>query len=449
MLELLFVSLLAAAAPTGESGASVAATDWPRWRGPLDTGYAPEADPPVEWSETENVRYKVAIPGKGHSTPIVYGDRIFLTTAIPAGDPIEPRYSGRPGAHDNLPVTHRQSFVVLALDRRNGKFLWQTPVHEETPVEGGHETGSFASASPVTDGEHLIVSFGSFGLFGLDLEGVLHWSVDLGQMHTKHGHGEGSSPALHGDSVVVNWDHEGQSFVAAFDKRTGEERWRVPRDEVSSWATPIVVVHRGKPQAIVPGTSRMRGYDLATGRVLWECGGLAANICASPVHHDGIVIAGSSYTTRGMIAVDLDGARGDVTGTPNRLWKRERGTPYVPSPLLYGDVVYFLAHYQNVLSCASVRTGENDGGPLRLKRLGNIYASPVGAAGRIYVTDLEGSTLVLTHAREPETLALNRLEDRFSASAALAGRELFLRGERALYCLADEDPKEDAGEGSE
>ena len=415
---------------------------WSHWRGPLATGLAPDANPPIEWGPDRNVRFKTPIPGRGHSSPIVVGERVFLLTAIPVGEPLEPRWSGRPGAHDNLPVTSEQAFAVVGVDRRSGEILFETVVHEEIPLEGGHDTGSLASASPVSDGELLIAFFGSFGLYALDLDGNVLWSRDLGQMHTKHGHGEGASPLLVNGRVVVNWDHEGESFLAVFDAESGEPAWRVARDEVSSWASPIAVENEGRIQIVVAGTKRMRAYDLENGEVIWECGGLASNICATPVFGEGIVVAGSSYERKAMFAVRLDGARGDVTGTERHIWRRTRGTPYVPSPLLYDESLYFLAHYQNVLSRARLRTGENDGGPVRLSALRNIYASPVGAAGRIYVTDVEGTTVVLSHEREPKVLATNRLDDPISASGALAGRDLFLRSERFLYAISESQGSE-------
>ncbi len=411
---------------------------WPQWRGPTGTGAAPHANPPVEWSETENIRWKIALPGSGHSTPIVWGDRVFITAAVPYGDPMEPRYDSAHGTHDSVPVTRHHRFMVLAISRREGKVLWQRTVHREVPHEGGHYTGTFASHSPVTDGEHVFAFFGSRGLYGLDLDGGLQWKADLGEMQTKHAHGEGSSPALHGDTLFINWDHEGRSFVIAFDKRTGEERWRVAREEVTSWATPIVVEHGGKPQLIISGTNRVRGYDPATGNVIWECGGLSANIVASPVSADGMVYAASSYDTRAMLAIRLDGAKGDITGTDQVVWRRRRGTPYVPSPLLYGDSLYFLRHYQGILSRVDAKTGEERTGPFRLGGIRNVYASPVGAANRLYITDRQGTTLVMSHADLPKMLAVNRLDDSFSASAAVAGGELFLRGQRNLYCIAEE-----------
>lgn len=412
---------------------------WPQWRGPRHTGEAPHADPPVSWSERKNIRWKIKLPGKGHSTPIVWGDQVFVTTAVPYGETFVPKYSGASGAHDNVPVSRRYQFAVLALGRRDGALMWRRDLCESLPHEGGHETASLASNSPVTDGEHVYACFGSRGLYCLDFDGALHWGKDFGRMMTKHGHGEGSSPVLYGDTLVLNWDHEGQSFVVALDKRSGEERWRAIRDEPTSWATPIIVEHAGTVQVIVSGTRYLRGYDLATGQVIWKCGGLSANIVASPVPGHGMVIAGSSYEIRAMLAVRLQGARGDLTGTEWIAWTRRRGTPYVPSPLLYGDALYFLAHYQNVLTRVDPLTGENRPGPFRLHGIGNVYASPVGAANRVYITDLGGNTVVISHQEETRMLSFNRLDDRFSASPALVDREIFFRGERYLYCIAEEE----------
>jgi outer membrane protein assembly factor BamB len=224
----------------------------------------------------------------------------------------------------------------------------------------------------------------------------------------------------------------------ALDKRTGTQRWRVARAEDTSWATPIVVEHAGKAQVIVSGTNRLRGYDLANGAVIWECGGLSSNIVASPVASDAVVYAGSSYDTRNLLAIRLDGAKGDITGTKQVVWSRQRGTPYIPSPLLYGDSLYTLQHYQGIISRLDDKTGDNQGGPFRLNAISEVYASPVGAAGRIYVTSRDGVTQVMSHGEQmPKMLAINRLDDTISASAAIADGELFLRGERFLYCIAE------------
>ncbi len=428
------IAALAGSTSAGESSKSKA--NWPQWRGPLGTGAAVDANPPIEWSPAKNIRWKTALPGKGHATPIVWGDRVFVTTASPVGDALKPRFSTAPGTHDGVPVTHRHEFAVLALSRKNGKELWRRTVHKTLPHEGGHYTGSLASSSPVTDGEHVYAFFGTHGLYCLTVDGELKWSRELGEMQTKHGHGEGASPVLYGETLVVNWDHEGESFVSALDKRTGEPRWKVKRDEKTSWSSPIVVEHNRKPQLIVNGTNRILSYDLATGKIIWECGGLSNNIVASPVAGDGLVFAGSSYEKKAILAIRLDGAEKDITGTGHVVWSRTRATPYVPSPLLVGDSLYYLAHYQGIISRVNARSGDDQPGLLRLPGIGDVYASPVAASSRVYITDLDGATIVLSDEDSPRVLAVNRLNDRFSASAAIVGGELYLRGERNLYCIA-------------
>lgn len=411
---------------------------WAQWRGPLANGVAPLANPPVEWSEQKNVRWKIALPGQGHSSPIVLGDRVYVIAAAPIGEAQKPVFDSAPGVHDSVPVTHRHQYFVMALSRSDGRVLWKRVVREEWPHEGGHTTGSQASNSPTTDGEFIYAFFGSRGLYCLDLNGEVKWEKDLGKMQTLHAHGEGSSPVLHGDTLVVNWDHEGSSFLYAFHKRTGQQLWKVARDEKTSWSTPLVVEHEGKPQIIVSATKRVRGYDLATGALLWECAGLTDNVVSSPVFTQGIVIAGNSYYSQAMVAIRLAGAKGDISGTTNVAWRLNRLTPYVSSPLLYDDTLYHIRHNQNILVRLDPLTGKFRGEPLRLDGIRDfIFASPVGASGRIYVTARDGTTVVLRHDKTNAPLAVNHLADSFSASPALVDNELYLRGEKFLYCLAE------------
>jgi outer membrane protein assembly factor BamB len=242
---------------------------------------------------------------------------------------------------------------------------------------------------------------------------------------------------LSGDRLFINWDHDGPCFFAAFDKLTGRQLWKVDRDEETSWSSPIVVENNGQAQLIVAGTNRVRGYSPDTGKVIWECGGLSSNIVATPVAAEGMLFAVSSYEKRAFLAIRLDRAKGDITGTDRVAWTRSRGTPYVPSPLLYGSHLYFLTHYQGILSRVDSVTGADSPGAIRLGGIGNIYASPVAGGGRVYVTDLDGNTIVIRDD-DQKILSLNKLDDEFSASAAIAGHELFLRGKRFLYCIAQD-----------
>jgi hypothetical protein len=242
---------------------------------------------------------------------------------------------------------------------------------------------------------------------------------------------------LYDDKLIVNWDHEGQSFIAALDKLTGEPIWKGDRNEETSWSSPIVVEHNGQPQIIVCGTERVRGYNLKTGETIWECGGLSSNIVGTPVSRNGIVYVGSSYEIRVMMAIRLEGAKGDITGSENVLWTRMRNTPYVPSMLLVGESLYFLTHYQNILTRIHGPDGRDAPGAMRLESLGNIYASPVAANGYVFITDREGKTLVIKDGEIPRQFSLNPIGEEVNASLAIVGKQIFLRGTEHLYCIEE------------
>jgi outer membrane protein assembly factor BamB len=411
--------------------------NWHQWRGPLATGMAPKGDPPVRWDEKTNIKWKAAVPGRGASTPIVWGDQVFVLTAVDTGRAADaaalPKLDPRFETKTKPPTTYHQ-FIVLSIDRQTGKVRWQETASEQVPHEGLQPTHTYAAASPTTDGRYLYASFGSRGVYCYDLAGKLRWKRDLGVMHTRYGWGEGISPVIHGDTLIVNWDHEAGSFIVALDTRTGGTRWKVDRDEPTSWATPLVVEHQGRTQVVVSATRRVRSYDLATGKVLWECGGQTVNVIPSPVARDGMVFCMSGYRGSAACAIPLDSA-GDVTDAGKVAWRYGRGTPYVPSPLLAGERLYFTQANSAFLTCLDATTGKALIDRERLPGLNSLYASPVGAADRIYVVDRDGTTLVLKRGEKLEVLATNRLSDPIDASPAVAGKQLFLRGENFLYCI--------------
>jgi outer membrane protein assembly factor BamB len=421
-------------------------TDWPQWRGPLRTGVAPAGDPPTKWSETQNMKWKVKLPGSGTATPIVWQDQVFIHTAIPAGEqqaavtPVllqNQQRRGGGGFGGGLAPTEKYQFVLLCLDRGTGRTLWQKVVRETVPHEGHHRDHGFASYSPATDGQVVVSYFGSRGLHCFDMRGNLKWEKDLGRMRTKNGFGEGSSPVLHGDTVVVLWDHEGDDdFIAALDKNSGKELWRTPRDEDTTWSTPLVVEHEGQAQVVVSATRKIRSYDLKTGKLLWECGGMTANAIPSPVAQGDTVYVTSGFRGSNLLAIRL-GRQGDLTGGDAIAWSHNRGTPYVPSPLLYDHRLYFFSGNEPRLSCFDVRTGKALYETQRVEELQGVYASPVGAAGRVYLVGRNGTTAVISHADRMEVLATNVLDDRIDASPVVVGKELFLRGHRFLYCIAE------------
>ena len=244
---------------------------WPALRGPNYNGLIHQGNPPVEWSEEKNIRWKTAIPGAGHASPVLWGDYLYVQTAVG-------------GAVDSLLDAPKYEYKLLALNRHSGEVAWQKTVREAFPAEDSHHrTATFASNTGISDGEHLYAFFGSQGLYCFDFEGDLKWEKDLGDMRTRHSFGEGSSPAIHGNTLVINWDHEGDSFIVALDKRSGEELWRKERNEPTSWSTPLIVESDGKRQVIVSASGKTRSYDLNTGEVIWECSGLGANVIPTPL----------------------------------------------------------------------------------------------------------------------------------------------------------------------
>ena len=442
------------ASPLAARGATAAAVDnWPQWRGPLQNGVAPSADPPTTWSESSNIRWKVKVPGTGTATPLVWEKQVFVQTAVPTGKKVETAAASAPQSESSTPKdsgegkkrrgfggekpTEFYRFEVLALDRSTGKVLWEKVAKEEVPHEGFRQNeGSLASNSGVTDGEHYFAHFGSRGLYCYDLQGNLAWSKDLGKMRVVMGFGEGSSPALYKDTLLVNWDNEEGSYIIALEKKTGNTLWKQAREERTSWATPLVLEFDGKAQAVVPATGKVRSYDLETGKVIWECGGLTRNVIPSPVADADTVYCMSGFQGNSLLAIKL-GRMGELTGTDAVSWSYKKSTPYVPSPLLYGGKLYFFASNNGVLSCLDAKSGQVLVDAERIEALQGVYASLLGAAGRIYLTGRNGATVVLKQADKFEPLATNKLDEKFDASPAAVGRELFLRGREYLYCIAE------------
>lgn len=400
---------------------------WPAWRGADGLGLA-AGSPPTEWSEDKNVKWKTAIPGLGLSTPITWGDRIYVTTAVKGVN--EDGSAGASNAYD---------FRVLCLDRSDGRVRWSTSVTNAVPHAKVHPTNSQASNSPVTDGERIYAHFGSRGLFCLDMAGTQLWSRDFGEMQRDHEFGGGASPVLTERALLIIWDHDGDSFFYALDKKSGQELWKQPRDEGATWATPAVAKVDGKTLAIVPASGKTRAYDVESGQVVWEVGGLTSNVIPSPVVVDGIVYVMSGYQGTALQAIKLKGAKGDLTGSKHVLWTHNRQTPYVPSSLVYEGALYFLRNTQSVLSCLDAKTGEVHYDGQRLRGLRDVYASPIGAGGHVYFASRDGKIKVIAASDTYEEVATNELDDGFDASPIVIGDELYLRGRRSLYCICDLD----------
>lgn len=418
-------------------------SQWPQWRGPNADGTAPHAKPPTVWSPTRNVRWKQQLPGEGSATPIVWDDQVFIVAAIKT-DRLAENPPQRDDRSKTNPPPNIYQFVVISLDRNTGKENWRRVACEDVPHEGRHPTNSFASASPMTDGKRLYVSFGSRGIYCFDLKGNPLWNRDLGDMRTRYGWGEATSPVAHGNSVIINWDHEDQSFIEVLDIADGKTRWKQDRDEPTSWATPLIATHNGITQVIVNGTNRVRSYDLSNGEVIWQLGGQTVNAIPSPLVANGIAYCMSGYRGAFAAAISLD-ARGNLSNgkddnSPKTvLWKRDRGTPYVPSPILVDNQLYFTRGNNAVLSAIDATTGKPIVREQRIPGLANIYASPVAAAGRVYFTGRDGTCVVLQHGPELKVLATNQLDEPTDASPALVGNQLFLRTTKHLYCIEEDD----------
>jgi outer membrane protein assembly factor BamB len=440
---LIALALFAAAAASGlaqqsapgAAGAALRERFWPQWRGPFATGVSSSATPPTEWSETKNIRWKVELPGRGSSSPVIWGDRLFVLSAVPIGVDAAASHAPR-GA---VQPRDRYRFVVFAIDRRTGKTIWERTAREEQPHEATHgDNGTYASSSAITDGQRVYAWFESQGMYVYDMDGTQLWSKDLGDKRMRNQFGEGSTPALAGDRLVIVWDQiaPGGSFVVSLDAATGRELWRVPRDEIDTWATPLVVEHEGRRQAVVPGMKKIRSYDLENGSVVWESKGVTMNPIPSPVFGDGLVFVTSGFQGNNLKAIRLASAKGDITGTDAIVWTLDRDTPYVPSPLLYDGILYLLKTNSGILSAFDAKSGAPHYQLQRLEGVPEVFASPVGAGGRVYIAGRDGVVLVIRNAGKYELLASNKLDDGFDASPALVDDAIYLRGYRNLYAIA-------------
>jgi outer membrane protein assembly factor BamB len=422
---------------------------WPQWRGPFFTGVARTAAP-VEFSDTKNIKWKIPIQGRGFSTPVIWGDRIFMTNAVATGKSAQPapqpeqtqnpgagRRQGRgPGGGAGAGDEHK--FVVMCLDRKTGKTLWERVATVATPHEGYHQQyGSFASNAPLTDGRYLYASFGSRGIYCYDLNGKLIWQKDPGvQMRIRLQFGEGAAPALYGNLLIHPFDHESGSFVVAFDKRTGKEVWRENRDEMSAWSTPLIADVNGKKQVVISATKKVRAYNPEDGKVIWECAGLGSNVIPHPAQHNDSVLVMSGHREPRLMAIRL-GRQGDLTGSDAVLWSHTRGMSYTASPVLHDNKFYALTD-NGMLSCFNATTGEPYYHQQRMPQPDNFKASPIAAGGNLYLASESGVITVIKLGEKFEIVATNTLNDQmFVASPVVAEGEMFLRSKTHLFCVSE------------
>jgi outer membrane protein assembly factor BamB len=304
------------------------------------------------------------------------------------------------------------------------------------PHEGTHETHSYAAGSPTTDGKYLYASFGSFGTYCYDFDGNLIWSRDLGPLHTRFGWGEAVTPVVSGTSLFLNYDQEADSALYCLDSGSGKTRWVDKRDEKTSWNTPLVVDHQGGKQVITSGTNRIRSHNFDTGELVWSCGGMTINAIPSALQFGDAAICVSGYKGAAAISIPLS-SKGDLGASGKVNWRYAAGTPYVPSPVLVGDRLYFTALNDPLLTVLDAKTGKAVLEKERLPQLKAFYASPVTAAGRVYFTDRSGTTVILKAGDTLEVLAINKLDETIDASPVLVGKQLILRSEKALYCIEE------------
>ena len=417
------------------------AANWPQWRGPDGSGVSNEKNLPAEWSPTKNVKWKTPIAGRGHSSPIVWGKYIFVTTAV-EGEAVsgakaaKHTIEGKEFVHpDSIGADRKHTFKVVALDRDSGKILWESVAWEGTPYDNRHRKSSYAASTPATDGKMVYAFFGTEGLYAYDYKGKLAWKAQLGNLATL-GMGTAASPILYENLVIVQCDEDNgdASFIVALDKKTGKEAWRTPRTKIQvSWSTPLLVRTPKRAELIASGTEFVISYDPATGKELWRHKGLESNAIPSPVANSEMVYLVAGYPAKIAMAIKLGGS-GDLTGTPNVPWKYAKGTAYVPSPILYGDYLY-LTTDRGILTAIDAKTGEvkYEGG--RIPIPATFTASPVAFEGKILMTSEDGDTFIVKAGPKHEIVGTNSIGEAVYASPAIADGHIYIRGEKNLYSI--------------
>lgn len=426
---------------------SFADVNWPQFRGPASQGVADDANLPDRWSKTENVAWKTPIPGIGWSSPVVWSDRIFVTSVVSSADTEKPRKGLYFGGERKGPTDiHR--WMVYCLDTKTGTIRWEREAYKGVPKGSRHLKNSFASETPVTDGERIYAYFGNIGLFCYDINGKLLWSQPYGPFNTRYGWGTAASPVLYKDRLYLVNDNEDRSFLAAVDKRTGKEIWRVDRDEKSNWATPFVWVNELRAEIVTAGTGKVRSYDL-NGKLLWELAGMSSIAIPTPFAHLGMVFISSGYVmdpVRPVYAVK-PGAAGDITLKQGErtnkyiVWHQPQGGPYNPTPLAYGDYYYTLFD-RGFFTCHEARNGVEVYGKQRIDANSTAFtSSPWAYNGKVFCLSEDGDTFVIKAGREYQLLGKNSLDEMCMATPAISRGSLFIRTASQLYRITKEGTK--------
>ena len=415
--------------------------NWPQWRGPDSSGVSLAKELPDEWSATTNIRWKTAIPGRGHSSPIVWGDRVFLTSwhegpVVEGAKAPKHMLGDKEFLHpDSVGADRSHTLKVLVLDRAAGKILWERTAYAGRVYDDRHRKNTYASPTPVTDGRYVYAYFGSEGLYAYDFDGKLAWKALPGNLGTM-GMGVGASPILYQDVILLVCDQEfsGEgSFVAALDKKTGKEVWRTPRKDPVTWATPILIRAGDHAEFVVSANKNVIAYDPATGKELWQSAGVEGNAIPSPVAGHGMVFVSAGYPVKRVYGLQPGGS-GRLGEGKGVAWKYDRGTAYVPSPILYGDYLYLVTD-NGQLTCLDPKSGEVKYEGARVPVPARFFASPVAFDGKIFLTSESGDTFVIKAGPEFEVVRTNSVDEPISASAAAAPCRLYIRGERHLFAI--------------
>jgi len=436
-----FFTLLAALAGVVATGFAAPRSNWSQWRGPDGNGISTETNVPIEWSANKNIKWKTAVPGRGHSSPIVWGNRVFLTTdlegpTVPGAKAVEHKIEGQIFKHpDSVGGDRKHTLEVVCIDRDTGKLLWEKVAYEGTVYDDRHRKGSYASPTPATDGQYVYAYFGTEGLYCYDFSGKLIWKSMPGQIGTV-GMGPGTSPVLFDNTVILQCDEENAqtSFVEALDKKTGREVWKTPRKVQASWSTPLIVRGSERTELVTSGNELIISYDPKTGKELWRTKGHESNAIPTPVAGGGMVFVYAGFPVKRTFAIKLGGS-GDLTGSSSIAWQYDKGTAYVPSSIEYGEYLYLMSD-RGMLTCLEAKTGKvvYEGG--RIPIPATFTASPVAFDGKILLTSEDGDTFVIKAGPKHEVIATSSVGEPVFASPAISDGMIFIRGEKDLFCIA-------------
>jgi outer membrane protein assembly factor BamB len=433
------------------ASAPLSAQQWPSFRGTNAAGVADGRPTVTSWnvSTGENVVWKTPVPGIAVSSPIVWGDRVFISTAV-GSDPSQGIRTGLYGDVEPVSDQSKHAWRLIALDKKTGKVVWDRVAHEGTPKTKRHPKSSQASPTPVTDGRHVIVSFGSEGLYAYDFDGKQLWTQDLGVLNAgwffdpDYEWGIGSSPIIYKNTVIVQCDIQKNSYLAAFDVETGKQVWRTSREEIPSWSTPTIFESNGHAELVTQATTFTRGYDPATGKELWRLSGNSEIAIPTPIVGPGFVVVTNGYRGVQPIFAIKPGATGDITlkGDETRsdfiAWSTKRGGPYIPTPIIYGEQLYTLNN--GVLAAYHVATGER----IYQERLGGtggaFSASPIAADGKLYLSGEDGDVFVVKAGPKYELLAKNTIGEVIMATPAISDGLLIVRGLKNVYAIGNLRP---------